>query len=103
MTIKAKIDELLEQVQLPRERVNGILVLSVQDNTVIYSKDIDKPEDKASMCLSLLSCSTLMAQSFNDSAIKLIRSRTESTEYFLVCGKFAADRMIQYNNTNFIR
>jgi hypothetical protein len=94
MTIKAKVDELLDQIQLPRERVNGILVISVQDNAVIYSKDVDKPEDKASMCLSLLSCSTLMAQSFNDSAIKLIRSRTESTEYFLVCGKYKADKTV---------
>lgn len=88
VTNKTRIDELLNKIGLPKEKVGGLLVLSIQDNAVIYSKDIESPQDKASMCLSLLSCSTLLAQTFNDTDIKLIRTRTENVEYFLISGEY---------------
>lgn len=83
--MESKIEQLLKYTNISEDKLAGTMVLSLKDHTVVQSEKIDEPLDKASMCLSLLSASTSLAQSFNDNPlIRLIRIRTDTHEYFVV-------------------
>lgn len=83
----SQISQLISQANLPSEKISGIMVLSQKDYAVIHSENVNDVTNKASMCLSLLSASTSLTQSFDDSPVKLLRVRTEPKEYFIVCGE----------------